>query len=235
MTNQPSALSRIKSSLNGKTLAAYGTIIVVVHFLWNSMFIYPLKILTVFFHELSHALAAILTGGKVIEIGLVQEQGGHCVTSGGNGFLIASAGYLGSMLCGGVLLLAAAKSNRDKQIMAGLGVVLVAVSLIWVRPLLDFGFIFCMILGGAMVASSKFISGRANDWILRAVGLTSCLYATLDVKSDTIDRKLEHSDAGRLAEITGMPSFLWGYLWMTLAVIGTIGFIVMAANTKKKD
>lgn len=86
-----------------------------------------------------------------------------------------------------------------------------------------------------MVASSKFISGRANDWILRAVGLTSCLYATLDVKSDTIDRKLEHSDAGRLAEITGMPSFLWGYLWMTLAVIGTIGFIVMAANTKKKD
>ena len=210
-------LSRLKSDLNGKTLAAYAAIILVIHILWKTMFIYPLKILTVFFHELSHALAAILTGGKVIEIGL------------------ASAGYLGSMLCGGVLLLAAAKSNRDKQIRAALGVVLVAVSLIWVRPFLDFGFIFCMILGGAMIASGKFISGQANDWILRAVGLTSCLYATLDVKSDTIDRNLEQSDAGRLAEITGMPSFFWGYLWMTLAVIGTIGFIVMAAVTKKKD
>jgi hypothetical protein len=64
--------------------------------------------------------------------------------------------------------------------------------------------------------------------------LTSCLYATLDVKDDTIDRNLQESDAGRLAEITGMPALFWGYFWMALAIMGTVFFILLASQAQRK-
>ena len=64
-----------------------------VVFFWNSGIVYPLKILVVFFHELSHGLMAVFTGGSIREIQLFAAQGGLCVTAGGNRFLTLSAGY----------------------------------------------------------------------------------------------------------------------------------------------
>ncbi|MBT5909416.1 MAG: M50 family metallopeptidase [Opitutae bacterium] len=234
MANKSSTWAEIRRGLNGKILAIYGGIILLDHVFWNTIIIYPLKILTVFFHELSHALAAIVTGGKVLEIVLVPEQGGHCLIAGGNGFLVSSAGYLGSLIWGGIILVSAANSRRDKQIMIALGAILIVVSFIWIRPFISFGFIFCIILGGAMIGVGKYLPDKVNDWVLRTVGLTSCLYATLDVKDDTIDRNLRQSDAGRLAEITGMPSLFWGYFWMALAIMGTICFILLASLAQGK-
>ena len=234
MTKKSSTWAEIQRGLNGKILAIYGGIILLDHLFWNTIIIYPLKILTVFFHELSHALAAIVTGGKVLEIVLVPEQGGHCLIAGGNGFLVSSAGYLGSLIWGGIILVSAANSRRDKQIMIALGAILIVVSFIWIRPFISFGFIFCIILGGAMIGVGKYLPDKVNDWVLRTVGLTSCLYATLDVKDDTIDRNLRQSDAGRLAEITGMPSLFWGYFWMALAIMGTICFILLASLAQGK-
>ncbi len=232
-----SSWAEIKKGLSGKSLAIYCGIIVVVHLFWNTILIYPLKILTVFFHELSHALAAIVTGGKVLEVALNPQQGGHCLIVGGNDFLVYSAGYLGSLICGGIILVTAANSRRDKQLTIALGTILVVVSLLWIRPFLSFGFIFSMILGCVLVAAGKFLSGKVNDWTLRTVGLTSCLYASLDVKSDAIDRNSVHSDAGALGKITGMPSLFWGYSWMALAIVGTIFFILLAslAKSRQKD
>ena len=131
----------------------------------------------------------------------------------------------------------AANSKRDKQLSITLGIILVVVSLIWIRPFLSFGFIFSMVFGCVLVAAGKFLSDKINDWTLRTVGLTSCLYASLDVKSDAIDRDLVHSDAGTLGEITGMPSLFWGYFWMALAIMGTIFFILLAslAKSRQKD
>ncbi|MFP6886977.1 MAG: M50 family metallopeptidase [Opitutales bacterium] len=235
MAGHSSIWVEIKKGLGGKTLAVYCGIILVVLFFWNTGLLYPLKILTVFFHELSHALAALVTGGKVLEIVLDPQQGGYCLIAGGNDFLVTSAGYLGSLVCGGIILVAAANSRRDKHLMVALGTILVVVSLTWIRPFLSFGFIFCMILGGILAASGKYLSAKINDWALRTVGLTSCLYAILDVKDDAIDRTLVHSDAGVLGEITGMPPLFWGYFWMTLAIMGTIFFILLASLAKSRQ
>ena len=235
MTRNSSSWVEIKKGLGGKILAVYCGIILVVLFFWNTGLLYPLKILTVFFHELSHALAALVTGGKVLEIVLDPQEGGHCLIAGGNEFLVVSAGYLGSLICGGVILAAAANSRQDKYLMVALGTILVAVALTWIRPFFSFGFIFCIILGGILAASGKYLSAKINDWALRTVGLTSCLYAILDVKDDTIDRTLVHSDAGALEKITGMPSLFWGYFWMTLAIMGTIFFILLASLAESRQ
>ena len=51
-------------------------ILAVVFALWATPVVLPLKLLVVFFHELSHALVAILTGGRVESFSVDFRQGG---------------------------------------------------------------------------------------------------------------------------------------------------------------
>lgn len=82
--------------------------------LWNTPVATPLKLLVVFLHEISHGIAAILTGGKIVSMTLSAQQGGQAVTLGGNGFVILSAGYIGSLLLGILLFFVALKSQADR-------------------------------------------------------------------------------------------------------------------------
>jgi hypothetical protein len=68
--------------------------------LWDSSIIYPIKIFVVLLHEISHAIAAIVSGGSVESISLDLNLAGNTVTKGGNQILIALSGYLGSLIFG---------------------------------------------------------------------------------------------------------------------------------------
>ncbi len=187
--------------------------------LWGTPFVWPLKILVVFFHELSHGLAAIATGGSVVRIEVVAAQGGLCITRGGNGFLTLSAGYLGSLAWGATALVVATRTRRDRELLLGLGAVIGVATLLWVRPLLSFGFGFHALAGAALVACAAWLPEVACDWLLRIFGLASCLYVVPDIYSDTIARSGQISDARLLAEATGVPTVLWGALWIALALV----------------
>lgn len=217
-------------NINWKELAGLLGLMVLIFFLWNTWFVYPLKILVVFFHEMSHGLVAILTGGKIIEIQVVAAQGGVCVTLGGNRFLTLTAGYLGSLVWGGLILVLAAKTRYDREIAFALGVLMVLVSLIWVRPFASFGFGFGLGSGIALVASGFYLSERLNDFFLKVVGLTSCMYAVLDIKSDILDRPSVRSDAAMLAEETGIPTMVWGVLWIVVASVAALYFLRLASK-----
>lgn len=205
-------------------------IFVGVALLWNTWLVYPLKILVVFFHELSHGLAAILTGGSIVAIEVNREQGGQCITSGGSRFLTLSAGYLGSLLFGGTLLLGAARSRNDKAITATLALLLLGVTLLFIRPWFGFGMLFGLGAGGALLLAARFLGKTGNDWLIQVIGLTSCLYAVLDIKSDILDRPELRSDARLLAELTGIPTLIWGLLWLVVALALTIWFVRRASR-----
>ena len=88
-----------------------------------------LRILVVFFHEMSHGLAALLTGGGIRAIHLHPEAGGMCVTTGGIPFLVISAGYLGSLVWGGALMLLSRKSRWANPLTAAFPVISVGLML----------------------------------------------------------------------------------------------------------
>lgn len=205
--------------LNWKELAALLAAVAVIYLLWETPVVYPLKILVVFFHELSHGLAAVLTGGSIVRVELVPEQGGLCVTQGGSRFLTLSAGYLGSMVWGAVLFVVASKTDADKGLTGFVGILLLTVGLLYVRPFLGFGFVFCLITGAAILAVAAYASRVVCDWLMRIVGLTSCLYVIPDIYSDTISRAELRSDARMLAEITGIPTQAWGALWIIAGLV----------------
>jgi hypothetical protein len=212
--------------------AKLALILLAVTLLWSTWLVYPLKILVVFFHELSHGLAAILTGGSIVEIQLQKEQGGVCITQGGNRFLTLSAGYLGSLLFGGTILVMAARSRNDKRITATLGVILLAVTLLFVRPWFGFGMLFGLGSAAVLLLAACYLGKTGNDWLLQTIGLTSCLYAVLDIKSDILDRPELRSDARMLAELTGIPTLLWGIAWLIVALCATFWFLRKAAEVR---
>jgi len=63
----------------------------------------PFGWLETYFHEISHGLAAIFTGGKIENIALRLNGEGVCYTRGGILFFIAFAGYAGAVFWGGAL------------------------------------------------------------------------------------------------------------------------------------
>ena len=218
-------------AIHQKQLHTLLAIFLVVVLFWDSFALKPLKILVVFFHEISHGFAAIVTGGRMHEIAVVFEEGGHCITSGGSRFLILSAGYLGSLLWGGIILIGAARTRLDRQIMRILGVILLTMSLLYVRPFFGFGFFFGLLTATAMLTMASLASEEINDLTLRVIGLTSCLYAILDIKSDVIDRSHLRSDARMLSEITPLSTQVWGVIWIAIAVVTT--FFILRTATRK--
>lgn len=184
---------------------------------WDTVFVLPVKLFVVMLHEISHGIAAVVTGGSIDRIELTMDQGGRCYCGGGNAFLTLSAGYLGSLLWGVVLLLLASHlGRRGRWIMGALGVGLLVVTVLYVPA--GFGLLFGLAFGGGLILSARFVSDRGNALILTGLGVTSCLYAILDIKSDIIDRSELPSDAYMLSELTGVPTVVWGVLWIAIGL-----------------
>lgn len=217
-------------SVNRRAIAIQLVLVTAIAVLWNTPLVYPLKILVVFFHELSHGMAAVLTGGEIVEIQVVAGQGGHCVTRGGSRFLTLSAGYLGSSIWGGTILVMAARTRWDRAIAVVLGTMLAALSVMYLRPFLSFGFGFGLVAGLTLVAFGRWGTERLNDLTLRTIGLTSCIYALLDIKSDVLDRPHLRSDAVMLGELTHISSTIWGIVWVVIALMFAVFFVVIASR-----
>ena len=189
-------------------------------FLWDTAIVYPLKVFVVLLHEISHAIVAVATGGTLARIVLDPNQGGACYCPGGNAFLTLSAGYLGSLAWGG-LLIAAGQAQRinSRWVTGGAGLLVMGLTLAYVRS--AFGFGFGLAFGLALVIGAIKLSAAANQRVLLTLGLTSCLYAILDIKSDILDRPELQSDAAMLGDVTGMHTIVWGGLWITVAVLAS--------------
>jgi hypothetical protein len=190
---------------------------VLLWLLWLTPVIFPLKIFVVLLHEISHALAALATGGEVERIVLNMDQGGATYILGGNAFLILSAGYLGSLLWGLLLIeIAGARTQRARWAVGVLGTFVLLVAAFYVRNM--FGFVFTGLFGAALLVGARYLPARGVASVLLVLGLTSAMYALLDIRSDILSRPHVRSDAAMLAEVTGIPTVVWGLLWIGAAI-----------------
>lgn len=198
-------------------ILGYTLFFVALWLLWNTPLVYPVKIFVVLLHEISHGVMAVATGGSIQRIELNPLQGGACYCPGGNAFLTLSAGYLGSLAWGGMMFSAArARRVRAEWVTSFIGLLVTVLTVLYVRT--PFGLLFGVVFGIALLAMGRRASRSLNRTLLLALGLTSALYAILDIKSDIIDRPGAESDAFMLSEITGVPTVAWGAIWIVLAL-----------------
>ena len=201
-------------------------------YFWEAWPVYPVKILTVFFHELSHGLAAVLPGGYIERIVINADQSGVCWTLGGNRLLVLSAGYLGSLLWGSAIFISASRTRFDREIVQGLGALLIIVTLVFIRNLAGIG--FGLGFGIAMLAFANQFGEVVCDQFLRYLGMTSSFYVILDIKGDLIDHAIAGSDASKMGEMLGgLPSWLVGGVWFIIALV--ISYKALTIGWKEEE
>ena len=91
-----------------------------------------------FFHELSHGLMALATGGSIESIALDYSGSGRCVYRGGVRTLVSFAGYAGSGLWGLLIYISVGyKANYNPSYIALLliSIILMVKSITAARPL----------------------------------------------------------------------------------------------------
>lgn len=190
---------------------------IAVWFLWYTPFVYPLKLFVVLLHEISHGLVAVVTGGTIQGIQITPDQGGLCRCPGGDAFLTLTAGYLGSLLWGGLMFWGAQRLGaRSKWLTGAIGALVLIIAVLFVRN--GFGMAFSLGFGAALIAAARWVGTEGNRIVLAVLGLTSCLYAVLDIKSDILDRPQLLSDARLLSELTAVPTVVWGVVWIGTAL-----------------
>jgi hypothetical protein len=186
----------------------------------------PIKILIVFFHESAHALATVLTGGEVLSMHIVANQGGQVESLGGIPWIIVTAGYLGSLLIGAFVLLCASHSKADRVLMGIMAAVMILITLLYVRN--GYGLVFGLVSAAAMIGCAAFLPNWCNDALLKLIGLMSILYVPWDIFNDTLQRSELRSDARILAELIGGSTMMWGALWLAISLVVAVASLYFA-------
>ena len=98
----------------------------------------PFTWVETFFHELSHGLATLITGGSISKIQLLPNGAGFCYSYGGWPILIAFSGYAGASGFGLLIYqLAQSATNKLTKLISSAVLALIGLCLIlWVRDLL---------------------------------------------------------------------------------------------------
>jgi len=232
-----SASSLAPNTTQQNTLIVAAVYIIVIGILWHvpilKLIIYPFKLLTVGFHEMSHAFAGVLTCAHIHSIELDPDEGGATRMSGGIPWITLPAGYLGSSLIGASLIACGFDTNASKIACLVLAAFFLF-TLWWARRnLLTWALIFGMT---ALIVLFWFVGGGvALRYFVLFIGVMSCMYALWDVIDDTITRKVNTSDASAFADICGCcPSRVWGVIWLIIAFcFFALGLIVGLAAFKE--
>ncbi|KAL3748797.1 hypothetical protein ACJRO7_009952 [Eucalyptus globulus] len=189
---------------------------VVILALWRTVLLKPFKLVTVFLHEASHAIACKLTCGHVEGIQVHVDEGGSTQTRGGIYWFILPAGYLGSSLWG-MLFILASTNLLTARIAAGcLLVALVIVLFVaknWTLRGLCIGFIVFL---GVVWLLQETTKVRILRYVIMFIGVMNSLFSVYDffdnspdIYDDLISRRIHTGDAEKFAEVSLLQ---WGLI-----------------------
>lgn len=213
-------------------LLEYGivlTILFITFFFWNSFIIYPVKLFVVLTHEISHGLAAILTGGQLVSILITNSLGGESRTIEGSKFIIASAGYLGSLLFGVALFISGYKEKFRKITSILLAILLILFAANYLEG--NLGKIASLFFAIFFIVVPIYLSKTINSYIFKLLGLISMLYVAIDIKEDLLTNVYRPSDAQYIAALTSVSATVWGILWLIISI--TVIFFLLRWSYKK--
>jgi hypothetical protein len=226
------------------TLLIAATISVVLWFIPYAEFLtYPFRIFVTFIHEGGHALAALLTGNSVASLSVAMNASGETYTTQGgliSQIFISSAGYVGSMAFGALLLVLIRKAVAARFVLLGCGIFVFALTMIYglFKPIFSInawsGIPFTLVAGVAISAGliliARFASARVATFFVSFLAVQSVLNALFDLKtvlflSSPFAPQPVQTDAMNMANATGIPAIFWTVIWIALA-LGILWFVM---------
>lgn len=191
---------------------------------------YPFRIFVTFIHEGGHALAAFVTGNSVQSLTVSPDGSGLVYsTSGGmlSSLFVSSAGYLGAMTFGALLLWLVRHRVKAKAVLAASGalVLLLAILFGFLAPLWNLSMpgLFTLVAGVAiplgLFAAAKYLKPRAAAFLVSFLAVQCVLNAVFDLRTVLYASTFTdaHTDAANMAAATGVPSIFWVLFWIVVA------------------
>src|ERR687886_2369162 len=128
---------------------------------YASIVTYPFRLFVTFIHEGGHALAALLTGNSVRSLSVSIDASGlteTLVAPGGffSQLFISSAGYLGAISFGALLLWLIRHRFKARAVLAGSALIVAALTAVFgfFMPLTDLSFKPFTVLAGAGISAA---------------------------------------------------------------------------------
>jgi len=200
--------------------------------------IYPFQLFVTLVHELSHGLAALLTGGRFLNFTIAPNASGLATTAGGWRWLVTPAGYLGAALFGGLLLVLTNRSPSTRErrwLAAGLGLFFALMTVLFARNLMA-------ITVGGLVALALLGLGKYGPHLWLTFGLNllaiQCALNALDSLTGLMRLNAGPfqmpNDAQTMADLTHVPALAWASLWSLTALVLLVGSVYLALRWRKR-
>ncbi|MFN2576905.1 MAG: M50 family metallopeptidase [Pyrinomonadaceae bacterium] len=199
---------------------------------------YPFRIFVTFIHEGGHAIAALLTGNSVQSLSVAMNGSGETYTTQGGMFsqmLVSSAGYLGAMTYGALLLVLIRRSIAARLVLVGSAVLVFALTAIFgvVKPILagswgsidglPFTLLAGVLISVGLFVVARFASARVPTFLVSFLAVQCVLNALLDLKTvfflSSPFATTVPTDALNMANATGVPALVWSIIWISLSVL----------------
>jgi hypothetical protein len=225
------------------TLLVAATISVVLWFIpFAEILYYPFRIFVTFIHEGGHAVAALLTGNSVEYMNVAMNASGETYTTPGgllSQLFIASAGYLGAMAFGALLLVLIRKAVAARIVLLASGIFIFALTMIFglIKPLYSLnglsGVPFTLLAGVTisvgLVLIARFATARVATFFVSFLAVQCVLNALFDLKTvfflSSPFAPSVQTDAANMARATGIPGIFWAGFWI-IAALGILWFVM---------
>lgn len=220
-------------------------------FLWfipfAELLTYPFRIFVTFIHEGGHALAAILTGNSVHSLSVAMNGSGEVYSTSGGLFsqmFVSSAGYLGAMAFGALLLVLIRRTIAARFVLVGSAalILILTVAYGFFSPLMHgslpslFTLVAGVVLPAGLIAAARFAPPRAAAFLVSFLAVQCVLNALFDLKTVLFLSSPfalgRHTDAANMAAATGIPAFFWALVWVGLAFV-ILSFALRAYSVSK--
>jgi len=197
---------------------------------------YPFRIFVTFIHEGGHAVAALLTGNSVQSLSVAMDGSGETYTTQGGMFkqmVVSSAGYLGAMSFGALLLVLIRKAVAARIVLAGSALLILILTTVFglIKPMvagswssltgIPFTFFAGIALAVGLVAVARFTSARVATFVLSLLAVQCVLNALLDLKTvfflSSPLAPAVPTDATNMYNATGIPAVIWTIIWIAAA------------------
>ena len=191
--------------------------------LWHSPYgaylLYPFTILSTWFHEMGHGLAAMLLGHRFERLVIFPDGSGYALhsVSGTPSRLgiaaIAAAGLLGPTVAGCLLILSSRTLRGTRTALMVLGAALLLSTLIWVRSVV--GWLVLPVVAAACLL--LVVRGRSatQRFAVQFLGVQGCIsiyrdFGYLFSAGGVLGGVPQLSDTAQIAQALILPYWFWG-------------------------
>ena len=198
--------------------------------------LYPFKIFSTWVHEMCHGMAAILSGGYIAKLQIFPDGSGLATTASQHRGFVAAAGYPGTAVTGGLLLLFRRTTLGPTIGTIGLGLALLLSVLLYVRN--EWGMVALTTEGFVLLLCGWKLPAALLDNLYSFLALTVAMNAIENIRdlygSDEgyVNGELRNTDAHTVAEVRGGDYRVWATKWLLLSIFMTVVGIFFARNAR---